>query len=170
MMRLPSMTRFLCWGICVFWAFLPATGCIFADVPDALNQDLIAPLPDVVDADVPGIPDVQPVEDSVSDSLGEDPGEQDAYAAYPVAGPNSTRSCRGGTCLYICRTTHQDCNHDKELGNDGDGCETNITSPEQCGDCTQQCNAQQGFRPICVLNESRDGYKCDVVNDSDAGG
>lgn len=49
-------------------------------------------------------------------------------------------------CLRTCDGVREDCNGDGN-GNDPDGCESALTTPEHCGSCANHCS---GATPRCV--------------------
>jgi hypothetical protein len=61
-------------------------------------------------------------------------------AACRPAGPNQTRACEKGLCVYGCAPGFADCN-----GDPADGCETNLDAhPANCGACGHACDVAAG--------------------------
>jgi hypothetical protein len=55
-------------------------------------------------------------------------------------GPNQSRACEKGVCVYDCVPGFADCN-----GDPADGCETNLNiHPANCGACGNACNIAAG--------------------------
>ncbi len=56
-------------------------------------------------------------------------------------GANGTASCSAGTCVVACDAGFADCN-----SSPGDGCETDLSAPQDCGGCGTACTAPT---PLC---------------------
>ncbi len=58
---------------------------------------------------------------------------------------NGTATCQGGTCSLLCKSGWGDCDANKT-----NGCETDLTSPSNCGACNLSCtNGQQCVSGSC---------------------
>lgn len=73
-----------------------------------------------------------------------------------VPGPNATRTCSKGICVYGCAEGFADCN-----GDPSDGCETDVRAhPANCGACGVQCDLAAGQPCVagqCLVIECKPG-------------
>jgi hypothetical protein len=68
---------------------------------------------------------------------------------------HATTDCGDGQCAFKkCNAGFGDCNHDAAKLQDGDGCETELSVPENCGACGQHCPSD---KPLCS------GGKCTSI-------
>lgn len=72
------------------------------------------------------------------------------------AGPNESRSCKKGLCVFDCLPGFADCN-----GDPSDGCEVNLKNhPESCGACGNRCDIAAGQPCVdgrCLMTECDGG-------------
>jgi hypothetical protein len=61
-----------------------------------------------------------------------------------VCSPNNipARQCSAGSCTGMCAPGFADCNNNRQT----DGCETSLTTTQNCGACGNACNPGQ----LCV--------------------
>lgn len=70
--------------------------------------------------------------------------------------PNAVTQCSSGDCEFArCEPGWGDCNEDAGRSSGGDGCETDLSSPEHCGACGQACPSNA---PYCS------GGKCSAIS------
>lgn len=72
--------------------------------------------------------------------------------------PNTDyQECFGGVCVFSCSSTFKDCNLFPN-----DGCETNITTIEDCNDCHIDCLAavNNSISAECTYSNLSKGYEC----------
>jgi hypothetical protein len=68
---------------------------------------------------------------------------------------HATTECGSGACRFsACETGWGDCNNDTNQTNGGDGCETDLGAPANCGACGATC---PGDKPYCT------GGKCTSI-------
>lgn len=155
MMGLFRISRSIFLGCSLLAALGLASGCIFKDVPDELGPISAGPGPDILERDGAGTLDARPGGDVAPADA-----QADVYGRYPAAGANSTRTCGGDGCRYFCRSTHADCDGDKDSGVLGNGCEVDLRTPQACGECTKVCYAQTNYRAVCVKDAESGSYEC----------
>ncbi len=71
--------------------------------------------------------------------------------ACPDDPPSATAGCSDGRCRLECDPGFADCN-----GDDEDGCEASLESPDTCGSCGIRCD---GSTPVCAGNVAG-GFAC----------
>jgi hypothetical protein len=109
-----------------------------------------------VDADRPDASDDAPDLEGGEDDAGSGTGDGSPDAAcgdcshLPNVKPGTVVGCTGGHCVVPADGCVEGFAHCSTRGEDG--CETDLSRPETCGSCTQQCTA-------CVKHFA--GYGCD---------
>jgi hypothetical protein len=63
-----------------------------------------------------------------------------------TAEAHATATCATGTCVQTCVAGYKDCNYDLDL----DGCETNLKTSTDCGDCDVPCTAGAHATASCA--------------------
>lgn len=130
---------------------------------DASRADVVttsdAPAMDVQSTDARDVVDAQQVQDVTC-------GDGAASCSGSCVALNTTSNCMGcGNvcatmpnqqavchptmgCIEICDGTHGDCSVGSDgTGNDADGCESLLNTPEHCGTCSTHC---EGVTPNCI--------------------
>ena len=70
-------------------------------------------------------------------------------------GPNQNATCTPSGCARDCMAGFGDCSAGSDgTGNDADGCESRLNTPESCGACRHVCS---GATPRCVGGVCRSG-------------
>jgi hypothetical protein len=79
---------------------------------------------------------------------------------------NAEGRCTEGTCrIDSCEDGFDNCNRDDEDGGFGDGCETDIQSPSNCGICGNDCSGRfpnatvSCVESVCVQGECNAGFE-----------
>jgi hypothetical protein len=69
---------------------------------------------------------------------------------------HGTPSCTGGECQIECDEHWDDCDEDPRTN----GCETDLSTRESCGQCDRLCEEVNASENRCVLDEEQNEYQC----------